>query len=218
MTAFATWDPTARHDYMGVFSNGYLTFSNVDDSKNNNTIVVATPQSFGKFYVEMFFTNMTTQNSGANAFGLITPSYDFTGFVGQDGNSCGIALDPNGPDMVYYPGTRGFILVDPWPCTYSSIVRSAIDLTNRLYWWNADNLGWNGGSTADPATGVGGIVIDQTGPLKMAMTLYLWDGSPGMISATTNFGATPFAFAQPAGFGLWPAAPPIQVPFRAAVG
>ncbi|HEY0205313.1 MAG TPA: SPRY domain-containing protein [Acetobacteraceae bacterium] len=77
----------------------------------------------------------------------------------------------------------------------------AIDLDARLLWLFCPILHrWNASATANPATGVGGMSLNLTGPVTPA-----WGGYKPSSEVEANFGSQPFFRAAPAGFSSWDA-------------
>jgi hypothetical protein len=59
---------------------------------------------------------------------------------------------------------------------------------------------WNNSGTANPATGVGGLLLSGAGAIYLLGTLF--GNTPG-DTGTVNFGATAFIGTVPSGFTAW---------------
>jgi hypothetical protein len=69
-----------------------------------------------------------------------------------------------------------------------------------LGWMRKGSGNWNGDATANPATGVGGVII-QSGSFDPAVGFASSSSANGAYTA--DFGATAYANAAPSGFGNW---------------
>jgi hypothetical protein len=97
----------------------------------------------------------------------------------------------------------GTILANSLPAwSQGAVLGIAVDLTAHPTWVRMNSSsGWNGGGTANPATGVGGINIYRvTGSLFYAGA-ELW-GDPG-TQAKFNFGGSAYTYGAPSGFSNW---------------
>lgn len=76
-----------------------------------------------------------------------------------------------------------------------SVCQFAIDTVAKLGWVRLNAGNWNNSSTANPATGTGGIDISSlTGPL------YAFCGGGTGSGFTANFGGSSFVYSVPSGF------------------
>lgn len=86
---------------------------------------------------------------------------------------------------------------DEYALTPPQTIGIAFDIGASLFWARFAGSFWNGSSTADPATGVGGRSVAgiNAGPYFPAFSV-----NASGAAATANFGATDFFFPVPAGF------------------
>lgn len=73
----------------------------------------------------------------------------------------------------------------------------AVDFGGKLFWARSDNGHWNGSTTANPATGTGGISFASLNPGPYYPS---FDGDQPGEQVTANFGQHPFTYPVPAGF------------------
>lgn len=80
----------------------------------------------------------------------------------------------------------------------NAVIGIAVDLTAGLIWFRTAPAGnWNGSSTANPATGAGGISL---GALAGNTLLPLFAALSATEDVTANFGGSAFTGAVPSGF------------------
>jgi hypothetical protein len=78
----------------------------------------------------------------------------------------------------------------------------AIDLTARLAWIRRNAGTWDADGTANPATGVGGVVVEAG---SFAPAVRFSNSTPVNAAVTGNFGQSAFTQTVPAGFTSgWP--------------
>jgi hypothetical protein len=83
-----------------------------------------------------------------------------------------------------------------------STVGIAVDMDARLAWFRRGAI-WNAGGAADPATGVGGVVVGAGS--FMPFVSFAGTGTAANDAYTMNCGASAFVNAIPAGFTSgWP--------------
>ena len=104
------------------------------------------------------------------------------------------------------PGHSGAIFLDGattgstiGTITSGTVVGIAVDCDQRLIWFRSGAAGnWNGSAGANPATGVGGILVTAQGRgIPIYPTAWLIGGSE---QTTANFGDTAFVGAVPSGY------------------
>jgi len=175
-----TWNPA---DFANVtFSNGNLTVTGTTTNSGSRSTV---GYSSGKYYAEFTVSTWINSNTGV---GLATPTATFgaapidTVLVLHSGN---IVLNSSNTGSSLAPRTSG------------DIIGMAVDLTARLIWFRVAPTGnWNGSSTANPATGAGGISISA---LSGTLFAGAYTGTSGEV-ITGNFGASAFSGSVPSGF------------------
>lgn len=90
------------------------------------------------------------------------------------------------------------------------VAQGAFDITNQLAWFRTNSGHWNGDSSADPATGVGGIPIALTG--KVYIFGSLQTGFASFPTFTFNFGQSTFQFPVPDGYTPGWGTPLVSIP------
>ena len=188
---YTTWNPSDKYSTI-TLSNGNLTASNPTGSSGGVRSVDC--QTSGKFYFEY---TCTTQGW----------SYDFVGLA----NGTAV-LNTNPYSAVYGSGVvgvfeSGYIWMEGGDVGYlgatisaGTIVCVAVDLTARYIWFRAGATGlWNGSSTADPASGAGGVPLSGADGGAFNVYAYVFSGTAS-DSVTANFGASAFAGSVPTGF------------------
>jgi hypothetical protein len=151
---------------------------------------------------KVYFEATLHGDGGGNAyvgFGLVNGSFGMSNSAGFDGGGNSIFSYDN--DGVYIAGS----VIGGWSSTFPAIgdiAAIAVDFTNKLYWaknLSRGNMYWNNSSSANPATGVGGISFSSvTGPYYAAVGFFSTGGS-----MTINLGFSPFTGAIPSGFNFW---------------
>ncbi len=187
--AIVTWNPSDSAPGV-VFTNGNLTLT-VAGGTFESTRATLNFNSPLKMYMEHSFTVSANclVGVGSNAAGL---NGQFTG--------------QGTPSIGYQPST-GHVFQNS--ATVASLPTAAIgdvicqawipDLAISTFFIRINNGNWNGSPSANPATNTGGIAMGGIGgvgggPYPMA------SGVTGSV-LTSNFGATAFSQAIPAGFG-----------------
>lgn len=87
------------------------------------------------------------------------------------------------------------------PLATGAVIAMAIDINARRAWLRQNDGPWNGDPTANPVTGVGGVVIG-TGSFSPAVGF----GGPGSAigdAMTINSGQIPYSMLRPDGFADW---------------
>ena len=153
--------------------------------------------NFGKWYAEVKFNSAGVP---ANVGVMVTsPNHQITMGSGPGAQGVGIAGNGSGlnqnvawataaPDLAWTDGTWVFV---------------AVDAAAKLVWFKKQGGAyWNNNSSADPATGVGGLLLDYN--FAPYTGVYLNCGCNGAgKTATINFGKTAFVGAVPSGFSAW---------------
>jgi hypothetical protein len=168
----------------------------------------------GKWYWEY---KMTTWTSISTICGIATGLANLSS-VANDGQESAVLFHGgfatvNGAGTSVSLGTRAS----------GDVIGVAVDVPNGLIWWRVAPSGnWNGSSTANPATGAGGVPF-ASGPnalIAPSQTLPLYCPGTGGEQCTANFGGSSFTGAVPAGFtsGIRSAGPTkLQVTFTPRV-
>jgi endoglucanase len=168
-----------------------------------------TTKSTGKVYFEVIANTVTTNYTVGicnSSFPLNLPSQ-----LGSETNGVGFypvsptnAIFLNGADLSQ--GSHADV--------NAAVIAVAFDATNHLIWFSstrmrADGFPWNNSTTANPATGTGGISLAGLAPGPYYVVFNTLDN--GSV-ATVNFGATTFAQTVPSGFVGWNSTPSATVP------
>ena len=167
-----------------TLTNGNLTATATATTASTRSEDTFQFGSNNKLYFEI--TLNTTPNS-QGFYGIAG-----TGYVSASGTFAGVlqsgAIWVNNVNTGFTSGAA-FVLGD--------VVCCAFDLAHGFCWFRKNAGNWNNSATANPATGVGGVII----PASMAAFLAPFVRF-GAVSeqATANFGASAFAQAVPSGF------------------
>lgn len=147
----------------------------------------------GKYYFEI---TCTTTHSVVNALGIALETATYV-------NLCSSGI--NGTIVLCNTGTifsnnanSGKSLLAP---INGDILGFAIDLDMRKAWVRKNGGLWNNTSGADPALNLSGVTIQA---LQSFSPVVAFGSAFTGDSYTADFGATPYAFSAPAGFGAWP--------------
>lgn len=174
-----------------VITNGGLTATR--NSTLDGGAASASFKSTGKFYYE--FTPVVWAGSLYSGVMLSTGAVDDSAGINNTAVFFG-----GGSTLVY---TNGSATAKNLGATVAgNIFAGAIDLTNRLAWFRRSNGNWNGDAAADPATGVGGVLL-------VAGSFAPWcrgSGAAGNLDRVDfNFGGSAFSGTVPSGYTSgWP--------------
>jgi len=175
----ATWDPNNKGANV-TLSGGNLTAA----ASNFNAVKSTIGRDSGKYYWEI---RIQTGSEWMAGFG--TPSATLTNWIGSDAFGIG------------WYRTGGFWVNNTLQATYSAfttgdILNFALDGDNDKVFIGKNGTWQNGGN---PATGVGAVWT--LSPATVIFAMFSNGQVPVTDAGTANFGATPFAFAVPSGFG-----------------
>jgi len=180
-----------------VMSNGNLTVTH-NNTNTNAGVISTSAQTTGKFYFE--YTQQTSIST-SNQIGIMSSAWSGI-FSSSEMTANATELDLGTSSIIYSNGaSTGKNLGTN---VLGDIICFAINLTSRLAFIRRNNGNWNADGTANPATGVGGVVIAPTLSFR---PIVRFGGAVAPTDAiTANFGASAFAFAVPSGFTAgWPA-------------
>ena len=176
--AYATFDGTPALG--SVVSNGGLTVAHGSTSSNAGVISTAAKTS-GKFYFEV---TSQVATSSSNVVGIAS------GTIANMGTTIIYSND------VSTTKNLGATAV-------GDVFGFAIDLTGRLAWVRRNGGLWNADAAANPATGVGGVIIEAG---SFAPGVRFSNAGGTTVQFTGNFGQSAFVGAVPSGFTAgWPA-------------
>lgn len=183
-------------------SNGNLTATKVN-SANSVTVLTTnmrprpTDTTPVKLYAEFTVSSGSVSNCDQR-FGFAAPGQFITEDLGFSTDSltytiCGTSFQVfwNSALITTYTGYAAF--------TNATVFRMCIDLTNHLVWGNAGTGNWNGSSSANPSTGVGGLSFAPVLPGSANASVtgpYLAGVEPLDVGSviTANFGSSTYAF------------------------
>jgi hypothetical protein len=185
-----------------TLTNGALTFTDIGTGTSSGQAFGDNPLSSGSFYFEATLNAFSGTNSyyfgvcpstGLSATaGVLYSSVDYC-VVGNNANS----------QVVKNGGAAGIQLGAP---SAGDVIGIAVSLPN-LIWFRLNGGEWNDSSTADPATGVGGVSLSGF-PTPLVPFV---SGYEGTSEITFNFGQNAFVHTPPALFGDWPGAEQITI-------
>jgi len=184
-----TWNPSDKSGSITLTGSNLIATST---SGAQAGVRAVDKQVTGKFYWECTCVVNTGAGScvgiswNANAVGTAPISAIAVGACGP-GHSGAIFLDG-----ATTGSTIGTIV-------NNTVVCIAVDCDQRLIWFRSGAVGnWNGSAGANPATGVGGILVTAQGRgIPIYPTAWLIGGSE---QTTANFGDTAFVGAVPSGY------------------
>jgi hypothetical protein len=154
----------------------------------------STVDGAGKFYFEATLTNTHGNN---DCVGILLSTGTYSQMVVSGTNST-IFVKWSG--MIWTNNvSSGFSL---GAAVSGDVICIAVDLAARKAWLRKNNGLWNNQTGATPVTGVGGVQIATTGVFGPAVG-FGGTGSAINDTLTVNFGAIPYSFAVPAGYGDW---------------
>ena len=180
-----TWDPSAKNSNV-TLSGGNLTTSTPALSVYMSVLGLSSfSHSSGKYYFEI---TITTSTSNSMTLGVGTSAVSLSDYAGQQATSWGIYQNTGG---YYNNGTLGSSGVSFAP---GDIISVAVDISAGKIWF-AKNGTWM--SSGNPATGANPAMTGVTGTLMPLLSNY------NSCTNTTNFGATPYTYTPPTGFGNW---------------
>jgi hypothetical protein len=194
MTA-TTWNPSDKSANW-TLTNGDLTAAS--GSSANSGVRATNSQTAGKFYWETYTQVNGSTIYNTNGATLLSQSLANT-YQAQGGVGVASSGDiyRNGSSISTNIGT-----------TVGQKIYHALDLTAKLYWARTNDGWWNNSSTADPATGVGGIDVSAvfTGGAVAACL------ASGSVNHTVDaiFDGSLNARAAPAGFLFWDGSTPVD--------
>jgi hypothetical protein len=175
-----------------TLSNGNLTATHSNTTGNSGARFLGAT-STGKYYFEI--TQTTTGHGLNDTVGLITSAGAVNDVVTGGNGAIGVTRGGNinvfSTNQVTGLGT--FAAGD--------VAGIAIDFGNLLVWVRRNAGNWNNSGTANPATGVGGVLF-AAGSLTPAVC-FTGTGTAAGDSNTINIGGSAFANAAPSGFGIW---------------
>lgn len=182
-----TWNPADKSASI-TLSGGDLVVAftaAITDANVRST----TSHASGKWYFSATAGDMTATGDESPAFGIADGTFDLDTVLGVSTNAA--AAFPYGG--TYYDDTH--IAGPPW--VEGGDVGIAVDIDAGLLW-----VAVNGVFDGSPVLGTGGRDVSGVCTGEVFAAVYSFDVS---TVAATNFGATAFAHAPPAGFVAWDA-------------
>jgi hypothetical protein len=186
---FTKWSATPLVGAVTVSTDG-LTASST--TTGTNRAIGDNPLSDGSYYYE--FTVGAFSTSGDFFIGLCQVPY-----AGDGGYGVGF-VGPHFQGEIFCNGNTSGSGYSIPAFSDGDVVCVAVSLPN-LAWFRLNNGLWNGVSTADPDTGVGGIDISG---MTMPLAPVMWAENDSATSLTINAGQSAYFGSVPALFGNWP--------------
>lgn len=189
-----TWNPSDKD--AGIALSGGNLIATGSSGQVYRTLRATTAITTGQKKVfELKFTALPTAPD-SNAIGIANASEVLSDWLGNSTVASRSVGHFDHDNTVYGFGNIG-TTTDQW--VLNDWVMIATDFDAKLIWFAVGAAGaWNGGGTANPATGVGGYTFTCTGDVFPAATTSSGAGGNGTVLA--NFGATAFNRTAPAGF------------------
>jgi hypothetical protein len=192
------WDPLNKAATISIVNDGRRAVQVNSDGFNN--VKSKSPQSSGKYYVEISYSGGGTNGGGVPGVAVVIPTFTSNIFLSAGGGTTfltygEIRSDANSPRPESLPS---------WTAP-GSVFCMAVDLDNRGVWGRVGSSGqWNGSGSANPATNTGGLPLGS---------------DPGVIGQPVCIACAPFSVGQyfelntrggyvglpPTGFYEWPA-------------
>jgi hypothetical protein len=184
-----TFDPTYKDTSVSLTNNNLTA----NFAGTQAGVLGTVGYAAGQHYFEATFAQ---GNSSSNAsVGIAPRNEDLSSQVGYDDGSGAIAVFQNSGN-VYANGSKlgsssGF-------SNNGAVVGVAVDSNRKLVWFRVNGGKWNGSTSADPATGVGGFAYAGTANMYPALC------SDAVAEFTLNL-AGPFQSPTPGGYKSWSA-------------
>jgi hypothetical protein len=179
-----------------ALTNNNLTVTHITATGGSGARVLPVA-STGKYYFEV---KTVSGNGDSDMIGLLVSNSPYSDL--NSAINCVAVLKQGG--MIFANN------IDTTKTVQGAIVANdvlgfAVDFTARRAWIRRNATLWNNDVTANPETGVAGVVVAAV--VAMSPVVY-FNGSSTAIGdqCIANFGGTSFAQTPPAGFGNWPAA------------
>lgn len=181
--SFPAWDVTRKYSSVSLTNAGLTVKTGVNDTGVYGTVAIT-----NKTYWEMKIDN--SASPFVACIGVANSTYNVANHVGSTGD---------GSIGVYASGTQ-WLINQTTTGTASSfvtgdVVSIAVDPTARLIWMRVNGGNWNGSSSNDPATGVGGQSFSS-----ITGTLYPVHSLQSSDQTTARFTTTSWTYAAPAGY------------------
>lgn len=152
-----------RWDLISIRDHSTLTQSNNKATTGADPDVLVSdtcfPNNTGKFYYSVTMTYKNANGPKSNAVGVCTNKYVYSNtnsYLGYDDKSYGIYENGtfwfNNPGNTTPTSTGG----STFQSSSAQQIDVAVDLTAKKVWYRVDGGNWNGNSTNNPSTGVGG--------------------------------------------------------------
>jgi len=187
LPTYATWNPSDKSPYL-ILSGGNLT---VTGSGSTWGGVRATKgKASGKWYWET-----TLQGNGGNAgmFGIANATAAITPLFNQANSYMYCPVLGCGRSYVNWVGATTVALTGQAPSATGDILMFALDMDNGAYYMGRNGIWYNSGNPASGSTKSGALATGLSGTVYPGV-------ATNLNTATTNFGASAFTYAVPAGF------------------
>lgn len=180
MTA-TTFDPNNKSTTFAL-SGGNLVATSSGQGNVGDTRVLTGPT-----YFEITMTTLT----GLPAIGIANRDYVMSTAATLGTTINGVGFRSNGQVLL-----NNTLLTTIQTYVATNVIQVAVNIQNRLIWFNVNNGNWNNNASNNPATGVGGI--DYSGMFDHGVFAAVSCNLTGAVF-TAKFTAA-FAFTPPTGF------------------
>jgi hypothetical protein len=182
------WDSTYINDGGAVYSNGERT------AVMNTPGYPVSTDSHSSGGSDLVYAEINVGFSSSPEYPTICAIFQYDTYIGIDLWYNGRLSTPS------YDTTHAHLAY-----TTGSVVCFAYKSATNEAWVRVNNGAWNAGGTANPETGVGGLVIGGANPKVIS-----GEGGFG-TSLTINTGTMAFAYAIPSGFTEWFKPAPLSI-------
>jgi hypothetical protein len=193
MTTYTTYNPADASPAI-VLASGNLAVS--ESSSTGAGVRAATFYNTGKYYFETTANSLVSSNSG-------------TGIASSAATLASMGSSVIDAAFFYGSGNlwiNGSNIVNLGSFADGDVICFAVDLVNEKIWVRIGSGNWNGSGAANPSTNTGGESLSgfaTSGTTNITPATALDSTSDSVLS---NFGASAFTQAVPAGFTSgWPA-------------
>jgi hypothetical protein len=195
-----TWNPNDAGG-LCVFTSDFLTVSVNSASGFNSGVRANVGVNSGKYYFEIQW--LGTPAGADTACGIARFDTDIQNLCTNWGADVIVTFGAGGPGRIVNSGSSTGI--DLGTINANDVVGTAADLDNARVWQRINAGNWNGGSSNDPTTNIGGQVLSGAGPNFMpAGVLSVTGVSLKLVSAAFLFAAPTNFLPLPTGLAVMP--------------
>lgn len=172
-----------------VFSNSNLTGTGDGTTQDLPCRSTTSVGNTGKWYWEVSIVSITANSTIVGVANATFTTVNGT-WPGVDNNSIGVTTNVG---EVWINNSNIAVIAN---CSAGNRRCVALDLVNKRIWFRTNSGNWNGSSSNDPSTNVGGYDMSALGTGNIFPTVSVYGGS----SMTGNFTQPSFANSMPSGF------------------